>query len=82
MENKKPPTITKGAFVVPTARFERATYGLEVRCSIQLSYVGIILFNLVLFVSKTQKLYLILKRKVFLSILEKSEDTFEVFPVL
>jgi len=44
--------------------------------------VGIILFNLVLFVSKTQKLYLTFKRKVFLSILEKSEDTFEVFPVL
>ena len=38
MENKKPPTLLKGAFVVPTRGFEPLTYGLEVRCSIHLSY--------------------------------------------
>ena len=37
----KNPSITRRAFCVPTTRFERVTYGLEVRCSIQLSYVGI-----------------------------------------
>ena len=63
MENKKPPTLLKGVYVfslVPTARFERATYGLEVRCSIQLSYVGIVSVNLIPILVKTQKLYLIL----------------------
>ena len=37
----KNPSITRRAFCVPTTRFERVTYGLEVRCSIQLSYEGI-----------------------------------------
>ncbi len=38
--NKKAPKclITLEAFFVRPARLERATYGLEVRCSIRLSY--------------------------------------------
>ena len=32
------PLIDSELLVVRLARFERATYGLEVRCSIQLSY--------------------------------------------
>ena len=41
----KNPSFIEGLLGVPTTGLEPVAYGLEIRCSIQLSYVGILMLK-------------------------------------